>query len=439
MASVREFFLDEANQCLRALDQVLADASAAPLDANALLRHVRTLRGSAQMAREEHVHAVARRLEAVARGLVDRRIQWTADLARRVAETVSDLRALANGSEGDDAARARAAAATSRLPEADGDAARRDASPATGASDERLAFLAFAAREVSGIVAELDRALPILARAPRNREPLKAILRRQRVLLGAARVDAIPAVAETLRAIDSVSRLVARQDAAVEGDWLQLYRTARDVLAEASMHLLGGADASEPTTGALQALRTLRDRLHQRYGEPGGAPPQAPRLPTGDVPADVDGFFRSEARILLDRIERMARALEEGTPDRQATLAREISSALSALRDTAQTFGFAEVARRAEATLSRVRGSNAAEVLALLPHLQEAVNAGAAATPTPAAEDGVVPIESLFYQGDELVKHAEELARVVESALPAGHQARDALAGILAMLRQVAS
>src|SRR5690606_5525453 len=163
MASVREFFLDEANQCLRALDQVLADASAAPLDANALLRHVRTLRGSAQMAREEHVHAVARRLEAVARGLVDRRIQWTADLARRVAETVSDLRALANGSEGDDAARARAAAATSRLPEADGDAARRDASPATGASDERLAFLAFAAREVSGIVAELDRALPILA------------------------------------------------------------------------------------------------------------------------------------------------------------------------------------------------------------------------------------------------------------------------------------
>ena len=82
-------------------------ASAAPLDANALLRHVRTLRGSAQMAREEHVHAVARRLEAVARGLVDRRIQWTADLARRVAETVSDLRALANGSEGDDAARAR--------------------------------------------------------------------------------------------------------------------------------------------------------------------------------------------------------------------------------------------------------------------------------------------------------------------------------------------
>ena len=67
------------------------------------------------------------------------------------------------------------------------------------------------------------------------------------------------------------------------------------------------------------------------------------------------------------------------------------------------------------------------------------MNAGAAATPTPAAADGVVPIESLFYQGDELVKHAEELARVVESALPAGHQARDALAGILAMLRQVAS
>lgn len=438
MASVREFFLDEANQCLAAIDHLLATAGAGPIDANALLRHVRTLRGSAQMAREEHVHAVARRLETVARGLAERRIAWSVDLARRIAATVADLRVLTHGGEDDDAARTRVAAASTRLPEADGDAARRDAPHASRASDEKIAFLAFAAREVSGIVAELDRALPVLARAPRNREPLKAILRRQRALLGSARVDSVPVVAETLRAIDSVSRLVARHDASVEGDWLQLYRTARDVLANASVHLLEGRDAIEPT-GSLHALRALRDRLEQRSGEGSGAATPAPRLPAADVPADADGFFRAEARILLERIQRMAHALEDAAPDRQATLTREIASALSALRDTAQTFGFDEVARRAEATLSRLRGSNAGEILPLLPHLHEAVDARGGEAPKPVAADDVVPIESLFYLGADLVRRAEELARIVEAALPSDPRARDALAGILTLLRQVAS
>src|SRR5690625_6301778 len=101
MGSVRDFFVSEAAECLAAIERLLDEAQG-PVAADELLRHARTLRGSARMAREDEVMTAARALEAAARAIGDGTIAWTPDAAQGVRDTVDDLRALVDGSEPDD-------------------------------------------------------------------------------------------------------------------------------------------------------------------------------------------------------------------------------------------------------------------------------------------------------------------------------------------------
>src|SRR5690606_21416950 len=98
------------------------------------------------------------------------------------------------------------------------------ASPASGAertadaeARSRIEFHAYVAAEVSGILSTVEAALHRLELVPRDREPLKSILRRQRALLGSARLESLTEIAETLRSIDQVCRLIARRDVPVQG------------------------------------------------------------------------------------------------------------------------------------------------------------------------------------------------------------------------------
>src|SRR5690606_36296035 len=81
-------------------------------------------------------------------------------------------------------------------------------------------FRAFAAREAGGIAETLDRGILDLQEDPMNREPLRTILRRQRALLGSARLDEIPVVAEILRAIEDLTRMIVKLDIGVRREWL---------------------------------------------------------------------------------------------------------------------------------------------------------------------------------------------------------------------------
>jgi chemotaxis protein histidine kinase CheA len=262
MATLSEYFETEARDYLAQLDR---DVERPRPDAAALQRVARALRGSAQMAREERVVRAAGVLEAAARAVVDDRIRWTEDLAARARQTVADLRVLVERRQSAASLDAVADATVARWSEAGvlAPAAGPKRAPATRASASRE-FRGYAAREVSAIAEALDRGVQQLSAAPMDREPLKMILRRQRALLGAARLQEIPVVAEILRAIDDLTRVIAKLDVGVKREWLDIYRIAREGLRAAIQPLQ--QDEDPPPSHALSRLRHMREELLERYG-----------------------------------------------------------------------------------------------------------------------------------------------------------------------------
>lgn len=446
MGPVREFFVTEAGECLDALEALIRDAAGPHVDVGEFLRLSRMLRGSAQMAREEHVRYAAQMLEGVARALASRTLVWGDDLRIRALATVADLRALVAIDAATPESARRIAGVRNRWPDPgikappppDLTIPEQEEIVTPGALAATPEFLAYAAREVSGTLAELNAALPVLIRQPRAREPLKKILRRQRALLGAAQLDAVPIVAETLRSIDSISRLVAARDASVVGDWLAAYTAARDVLAEAIGPLLEGRVPEHAPSAA--TLQGLRETLFSKYGTQEEKRPPQPVIADAP-PIEVLNFFRGEARILLDRIDRMGRELGAAAPERQVALRRELITAMTALRDMADTFGFAETSVKAEQAIGRLSRSGAEEVSAWVERLRAAVEAHKVeeATHTEAepetGADAPVPIQDLCYQGDAALRRALELRTVLENALQRGVGVQDVVDELFDLIR----
>jgi chemotaxis protein histidine kinase CheA len=257
MATLKEYFEREAETYLQRLRAMLEDAIAA-YSAGELHRVMRALRGTAQMAREEHVYNVALTVERVLRHGTAK-VPPPPDLAGRLEATLDDLAALISGSEDGDLA-ARAAA---RWSDVAGPAAGDTGVVATG-SGPSAAFMAYAAREAGAIADELERGVAALIADPLDREVIKRILRQQRPLLGATMLDHVPIVAETLRAVEELARVIAKLDVPVKGEWLDVFRSARDIMHVSAPALAFREQPSQTT--ALSRLRTLRDEILDRYG-----------------------------------------------------------------------------------------------------------------------------------------------------------------------------
>src|SRR5690606_36673392 len=198
----------------------------------------------------------------------------------------------------------------------------------------------------------------------------KAILRRQRALFGAAQLDRVPPVAETLNTIDQITRLIARLDAAVTGYWLDVDRSARDVLAAVVGPLDRGEDPPVPEA-ALQRLRTLRDRLLEREASAAASSPAVARA--DELPVEVINFFRTEAEALLNRIERLIGQGTEQAGGQPGRPRSDVRDAFTALRDIARTFGFNRTAELVDRALEDIAERGGAGVPALLAELRVTV------------------------------------------------------------------
>jgi chemotaxis protein histidine kinase CheA len=265
MTSVREFFTTEATEYLDKLSSLTTALNDSTADPSEFHKVTRALRGSAQMAREDRMYRVAVALEGSARALATQTLPWSSDLSEKVTLTIEDMRALIYAGEHDEAADLRASEAVRRLASDGSETTAEVVQPGVDAQ-----FRSWAASEVAGIAAELDSALQALARDPRNRDPLRSIMRRQRALSGAAQLSLVPTVAETLRALEDITRLIVRLDVAVKAEWLDAYRSARDVLVAATASLrIGQTPGQVP---ALNRIRALREELLERHGPGEEAP-----------------------------------------------------------------------------------------------------------------------------------------------------------------------
>jgi chemotaxis protein histidine kinase CheA len=265
MPSLRDYFLSEAGACLGRLGELLR---ADTVDRYAELhRLARSLRGTAQIARHDRASRAARELETAARNLETGTLPWSDDVRARISSTIHDLGVIIAEAESDDKLEQRVLAITERwrgaMPAAPAQQpADEGAAPA---ERERREFFTFAAREVAGIGETMDHSIDALGSNPMDREALKAILRRQRVLLGSARLEDIPPVAQTLRAVEDISRIIAKMNVAIKDEWLEVFRCARQVLSAAHEALDNAQDP--PETKQLRRLRTYREELLERYGD----------------------------------------------------------------------------------------------------------------------------------------------------------------------------
>lgn len=286
MATLHDFFVAEAADQLGRFDAALDRGEEASLEE--LHRAARALRGTAQIAREDAAQRGAGVLETATRALMDGDLTLDRATLDRLRASAEDLRAIARGAD----AESRAAAIAARWAEI-GVSPRPRTQPDGGVREARE-FLEFAAREVVGIAHELERSVDALAAEPTDAESLKAVVRRQRALLGAARLEEIPVVAETLRAVEDMAAIIARLGVAVRHEWLEVFSAARDVLRAAVSPLETGRQPEAGT--AFGRLRILREELLARHGTDdsvspaagaeaarGGAPPAPP--PQGRAPA----------------------------------------------------------------------------------------------------------------------------------------------------------
>lgn len=282
MSSLRAYFDLEAVGHLRRMSEVV---TAEPIDGRELHRLARALRGIANLAREDHVYRAALGFEATAHALAQRRVGLDDATREKVTESLAELLALATTSEDADLRELRVSRVLERcVPLAEVPAADTAALTAAQTERERRQFRGYVAREAAGIAGVIDESMAAFQIDPLDRAPLTAVLRRHRALLGAARLDDVKIVAETLRAVEDIAGVITRLNAPVKKEWLDVFRCARDVL-RGSAEALGRGEEPRPST-ALSRLRTLHEELLDRFGtvEPAAPAVESPPMFLPEAP-----------------------------------------------------------------------------------------------------------------------------------------------------------
>ena len=281
--TLRAFFATEAADCLERIERAAAESERS--DGVEIERAFRALAGIARLGEHPRLYGAAITVVTALRNDVN----VPDDM---LPETIADLHAFLTETEPADALNARLLALKARWGASDG-----DAEGSSAAADPE--FFAWVGDETAAIAEGMDRAVEAFAIDATDREELGAILRRQRPLLGAARLSEIAIVGETLHAVEDLSALIVRLDVPIKREWLDVFRSARDVLRAAALRLERG-EQPEPVN-ALSRLRTLRNELMDRYeariSSTAPSPAQAdeeavPLMPTAYAPvtADSDAF-----------------------------------------------------------------------------------------------------------------------------------------------------
>jgi chemotaxis protein histidine kinase CheA len=445
-----EYFALEAGEFLDQMDALLAGSDRP--DPVRFFRLARGVRGSAQLAGAAPIAEVAERLEDGARAIRDGLLQWTPEVRERARRTAEDLRTLVErhgawGAAEDE----RAGRAAERWADVQG--GRRG-----GGAEGGDALFDFVRREIAGVVAEMDRALADLRSAPDGREPLRVVLRRMRPVRGVAGMEALAPVLEVLEGIEDAAHEVLGRTSDVTGAELELLAAGGAALRASASALEGGRAPGE--SAELSAFRDLRDRVEEAsaagedaevipitrlFADGGGvhlvSSPMAP-VPSGDeMTPEVESFLRMEATGFLDRADGLL-AGQPARPRRFARTAREVAELAASVRELAGTYGVAALATAAELAANRLRAAaspeEARDALQALRYALpgaaqppasaapaaapsavaetvEQVEAGASAGEPPRAdEEGVVPVEALFYAADDALREALALRARIE-------------------------
>jgi chemotaxis protein histidine kinase CheA len=340
-----DFFILEASDYIEQIDaQLLAGGEG--VDAEALQRVGRALRGSATMAKVPGLSDMAAGIERVGRALKEQQLQWTPALRGVLVATVDDLKILLRNVRGwgtGEDARARA-----RVEELVRYAPTRPPTPlnapTTGGHDSYLATEA----------ANIGAGLELLATRPTDRDAATNVLRRVRALRGIASVKDHAALADVLEAAEHAAHPLELGEPQLSAERVAVLAAAATVLRGVAVAIRGGA-AIDQHSPDLSRFATALDAMQQRetgadrvvpvaslFYDDGGATvvEVAPNPPTS--PAER---FRME---VVSQAEHLRRLLNDarGARDELARerIRRALRQALRALGQAAESFGERDVA-----------------------------------------------------------------------------------------------
>lgn len=376
-ASFLDFFVLEAGEYVEQLDGILLRAGTGALDADALQRTARALRGSATMAKLGMFAELASTMEGLGRALKQGAIAFDPALKGAFTGAVDDLkillRAARTWSENEDQL---AMKRIGELSQFGGVQAAGIASPSSASS------AAFFGNEANNIASGLE----LLATRPSDSIAALSVLQRLRALRGVAGVKDVAALAEAAEAAESAVRPLEMRTGELPADNVRVVTAAADLLRAvgtalaAGQHVTPGTPQYRAFLSALDAMlanETGRDRVvpiadlfYQDRGP--HIVSQAPNPPT--TPAQR---FRMEVVSLGEHLHKVIDEARNATDEIQRETARGgLGRALRAIRATAASFGQMAVAQTVEGYLERTGDLNVSALDAI---------SGFAATISPAA------------------------------------------------------
>lgn len=368
-----DFFILEASEYVEQLDGLMARASAtgSAVDAEALARNARALRGSSTMAKLTPFSELATALERVARGLREGRLAWSAALSGTLIATIDDLkillRSVRSWSAADDQRAATRAAELSRI-------APAVTPPAPGTAPAVGAGGGFFAAESSNIAAGLE----LLATRPNDRDAATNVLRRVRAIRGVAGIKDVSPLSDVMAGAELVVKPLELGQGPLDADRLTFLHAAAALLRHAASALREGkpADAPSPERDAfIDALGKFEAREQNAarivpitqlfYADSGphvvSTSPNPPTTPAERFRLEVVSQGEHLRGIVAD-----ARRADASSSER---VKRELRHALAALKADAESFAENEVAELIGAHFDAVKSLdylslNALEALA---------------------------------------------------------------------------
>ncbi len=245
-----DFFAMEAGEYLERLDG-LASPAGSP-DFQEFHRIARALRGSALMASQQQIAAVAGGLEALARAASDGTVTWDEAQRQLAIRAVDDLKVLVRAiNSWTDAESVRAQRIASELEQVTG----ATAPPASQPQQLDAATRAFIAREGAAVGSALDQAARTLARNPMGVSSLDAVLHATQPLRGIASLSDLPPLPDLLDGIErAVQEMMRRTEPMPNpGD---VFDAAAKAICRVSREIAtaGHADPDAPEAGEFARL-----------------------------------------------------------------------------------------------------------------------------------------------------------------------------------------